>query len=86
MIINADEITFSQTHQTWKKFLNETPERYELSAGGNNDRVIRLNSDLAKSKSFSYGLDSGETANSGIGADWAQRPVMALRFVEATIL
>lgn len=61
--------------------MNETPERYELSAGGNNDKVIRLNSDLAKSKSFSYGLDSGETANSGIGADFAQRPVMALRFV-----
>lgn len=68
----------SKTHSAWKKFLNETPERYELSAGANNDKIARLNSDLAKSKSFSYGLASGETANSGIGADFAQRPVMAL--------
>ncbi len=58
--------------------MNETPERYELSAGGNNDKIFRLGSDI-KSKSFSYGLDSGETANSGIGADFSQRPVMALR-------
>lgn len=68
----------NKTHSAWKKFLNETPERYELSAGANNDKIARLNSDLAKSKSFSYGLASGETANSGIGADFAQRPVMAL--------
>ncbi len=50
-----------------------------MSHGNNSKQIIRLNSDLAKSKSFAYDLDSGESANSGVGADFAQRPVMALR-------
>ena len=70
----------SKTHQAWKKFLNETPERYNLSHSADNNR--RTIVDFGGNSSFppirSGTLDSGETVITGIGADFTQRPWMAL--------
>ena len=64
----------------WSRFLNETPERYNVGSSMNPELVV----DLPRSGSAPLArtgiLDSLDIVNSGIGADFAGRPVMALRF------
>jgi hypothetical protein len=62
-------IKFSKTHQAWKTFLNQTPERIELKTN----------------EKFNYSIDSGDNGKlpllNGIGVDYFQRPQAALRLI-----
>lgn len=60
--------------------MNETPERYQLSAsaGATRRNVLEFGERDFLPTIRSGALDSGESVKTGIGADFTQRPWMAL--------
>ena len=70
-------ILFSKTHNTWRRFLDETPERFELE---NVNGLQKMNFGVKTGvENFRTGtLDSSDTVKTGIGADFTERPTMAL--------
>ncbi len=70
----------SKTHAEWYKFLDATPERFLTNEHA---PTSLFNIPRSRSTVLRRGtLDSCETAYSGIGADFAQRPTMALRWCQ----
>lgn len=69
----------SKTHAAWSRFLNETPERYNVGSSQNPELVVNLPRPSSAPPARGGILESLDTVNSGIGADFAQRPTMALR-------
>ena len=66
----------SKTNASWSRFLDETPERLNVPGG---KPIVELDRTFSAPPANAGTLDSLASVHSGIGADWAQRPMMAFR-------